>query len=394
MAQFVTLNEAEFQLDGIVYDKVFQAFPVGNDHITIVGLYEARVVLLEPTLFSDIQIDGSAKASVALTISALRPIIYVPNPNGPITSGVFGGTKEIFLNLQGIDTSVPELEYVAARINQGNTSTDPASPFLADANQILQFYTVVQLNNDQTNSRFLKRWYRVKPVLTSVGGSSPVNTISASDLMPDGREEVNPETNADLFIDLGDIGASEVWTAFNLGQPSPNDGDPWIIVGEKYITAVQNGIEKIWRFIGGDGAWGGDDINDPGYLESTDLDFYDMGGEPNTDPGYSETLPARNYSGLVPTIDLSNHECRYLYMNSPSTLNGHVTSNEKLGGMARVLISTTGKTDFPSVNNGASLLLPGDDFEADATYDLFIECVFTDPDNSANNLVNHFFLKR
>lgn len=394
MAQFVTVSSTEFQLDGILYDKVFQAFPVGNTKIRVVGLYEARTILIDSEEFTNIQIDGAVPPSQAQCISLLKDLIY-SGVEGPTPSAsVFGGTKEIFLNLQGIDTSQSELEYIAQRINQGNTFTDPASPFLAGANQILQFYTSVQLNNDQTNSRFLKRWYRVKPYLNSVGGANPVNTVSASDLMPDGREEVNPETNADLFIDLGDIGASEVWTAFNLGMPSPNDGDPWIIEGEKYITAVQNGSDKIWRFVGDDGAWGGDDVNDPGYLESTDIHFYDMGGEPGSDPGYSETIPVRNYSTLVPTIDLSNHEGRYLYMNSASVLNSHTTSNEKLGGMARVLISTVGKTQFPSVNSGTSTLLPGDDFEVDATYDLFIECVFVDPDNSSNNLINHFFIKR
>jgi hypothetical protein len=68
------------------------------------------------------------------------------------------------------------------------------------------------------------------------------------ELRPDGTIQTEP----DLFIDLGSIGASNVWEAFNA------DGDaPFTMTVSSFIKAVTNEGTKVWKWNGGEGLFGG-----------------------------------------------------------------------------------------------------------------------------------------
>jgi len=184
-----------------------------------------------------------------------------------------GATKEHFLNLSGIDTSVSELDYVAsAIITKGE--------FLKETGEQMVFQTSVVIGTDQSDYGILKRWYRFKRNDNNVGGVTGF-VVTDNDIMPDGRIEINLQDNSDLFIDLGVINNPDtVESVFNLGIL----GEPYVIVGEQFITGILDGVDTIWRFNGGDGAWGGDDVGDPEYLAATAVMFDNLSLQPDTDP--------------------------------------------------------------------------------------------------------------
>lgn len=209
----------------------------------------------------------------------------------------FRGYKEHYLALTGIDTSQSELTYIAQAIQRGRPTPQTAngySPYTCDVGEIMIFKTIVQLNSDQTGASTITRWYRMHRGVESIGGTGLPGggvvigfiPLSSSEVSGAGQLTTNAETNEDLYINLGDIGAQEVEDVFNDGQPAPNDGEAWVIDGERFITATQNGEDRIWRFIlngGVYGNWGGDDApTDPEtYLATADnFDLLSNNGQP------------------------------------------------------------------------------------------------------------------
>lgn len=74
--QFVDVNTEEFTLNGIPFDKIFIAMPVGSDSIQVVGAYESRNVILPVTPVSDIEINGTTYLTQASLIQVLKGVVY------------------------------------------------------------------------------------------------------------------------------------------------------------------------------------------------------------------------------------------------------------------------------------------------------------------------------
>ena len=100
--------------------------------------------------------------------------------------------------------------------------------------------------------------------------------------------------------------------------------------------------------------------------------------------GVSDGNKTRYTKNTSNVIDLGYVEGNFCNMANPSTENTYTYVNAVEGGWARVLIDTTGKTAFPSVNNAE--LLSSDEFEPDSLFDLWLE-------NDGEN-INYFFTKR
>jgi hypothetical protein len=60
---------------------------------------------------------------------------------------------------------------------------------------------------------------------------------------------INVEVDSDYYFELGNIGTSTI-------EDFVNGSGPYIVSGLSVFTATQNGDEKIWLFIGGDGTFG------------------------------------------------------------------------------------------------------------------------------------------
>lgn len=74
--QFVDINSEEFTLNGIPFDKIFLAMPVGSDSVQVVGAYESRNVIMPVTPVSDIEIDGVTYGTQAALIQVLKGVVY------------------------------------------------------------------------------------------------------------------------------------------------------------------------------------------------------------------------------------------------------------------------------------------------------------------------------
>lgn len=196
-----------------------------------------------------------------------------------------------FLSLSNIPVEITgELERVAYAIRRGQNydlNNENGTAFVAPSSQKFIFFTTT---GDYNNPAISYKFYRIHRAGQSFGGdiSGPAtpNPITNADISPAGSWGIDQTSNTDLFIDLGDIGATNVEDAFNLGKPAPDSGDEWLVEGERIIIATSNGNPTTWRFVGNErlgittGLWGGDDITNPNYLASIAADFDLLSNQP------------------------------------------------------------------------------------------------------------------
>lgn len=196
----------------------------------------------------------------------------------PLTDDLPAGydlTKIIPLDLTGINTDQDERWYVRdAVVEYGPFSVEPAS----NGDQQQQMVFVTQTPNGDGSISL--RYYRFIRNLTTIGGPLALGIINPEWFMPDGNMIIDPVNNPELFIQLGDIGAGPVEDAFNDGDPDSDPvNEPWLIEGEKFITAILDGDNTIWRWIGGDGEFGG-----TGGTEAVAGDFQNLSAQPSVLP--------------------------------------------------------------------------------------------------------------
>lgn len=351
--QFVNINESEFELDGIRFDKVFIAFPVASDSLKVVCAYESRNEILPVTRFDEIQVDGATPTDQANAISLLKGVVF----NSILSGGSSGykGTKVHWLSLSGIDTSLDELKYIAEAVKSKGA-------FTCDEGEQMVFQTSIPLGEGSGVYGVLQRWYRLLPSLTTIGGTT--DPVPAAYFMPDGRVEV---LDSSLFIDLGTITSPDtVESVFNQG----NSGAAWNVQDEQFVTAVLDGVSIIWRFNGGFGLWGGDDIGtDPEVLEAAAANFDNLSEQPeSSDVDKSSVTP-----DTVSTVDLSNVHGNYCNQESANPSTSYVTINHVSGGKARILVNAASE---PTVTGGTKI--KGSDFVASTNIYLWIEYNGTD----------------
>lgn len=202
------------------------------------------------------------------------------------------GYKQEFLSLTGIDTTKGEMEYIAEAIQRGKSvgGAYNGEHWSSEIGQEIIFLTIT--SNDAVShaesTSFTPTWeyrfYRVHVKGQKIGGTAGAKVTSSS-VSPAGSFSIRP-SQKEFFIDLGNIGSSNVWTEFNRGQPEPNLGMPWVISGLSMVRATQNGSQKTWRFSGNvrlgidTGHWGGSNVTDPDYLLAESEDFELLSNQP------------------------------------------------------------------------------------------------------------------
>lgn len=87
MEVFINVSDDRFSINGIQYFKNFTPIVSGN-YIRVVNTYDSKIEIMPPTLFSDIEIDSVTYGTVALTQSALLPVLFTRESLG----GLAGGT--------------------------------------------------------------------------------------------------------------------------------------------------------------------------------------------------------------------------------------------------------------------------------------------------------------
>lgn len=73
---FSDVNDTEFTLNGIPYDKIFIAVPVGSSAIKVVCAYESRIEIMPVTDISEITVDGNTYLTQASLIQVLKYVIF------------------------------------------------------------------------------------------------------------------------------------------------------------------------------------------------------------------------------------------------------------------------------------------------------------------------------
>src|SRR5690625_1462319 len=77
IANFQNISDSEFKLNGVEYKKTFIPVRVGSSNLVrVVNMYDSRMVLVRPTLFSDFQVNGQTFNSVESLIASLNDIVY------------------------------------------------------------------------------------------------------------------------------------------------------------------------------------------------------------------------------------------------------------------------------------------------------------------------------
>lgn len=213
----------------------------------------------------------------------------------------FGTTKGIVRNIQltGIDTTQSLLIWVAEAINTHG-------PYAGEVGQDLYFRTYQvtggtfgqEIGGIGSFDSVTIMYFKLLSGALIAGGVG--NTVSHTDLvLAGGPYEVSSESNSALFLEIGDAGAGPIQTYFNQGD----NGDPWIIDGQQFLTGTMNGESKLWHFLAGDGHWGGTSGNN-----TIADDFVDLSAQP---PALGFFLTKIHYLSLV-GVDLNQNELEYI----------------------------------------------------------------------------------
>src|SRR5690554_1030512 len=173
-------------------------------------------------------------------------------------------TKIHALSLSGIDPDLPELTKIVEAVKL-------RGPFTCDVGQQMVFKTITTVGDIDAGAIVITRYYRLLRNLTTIGGPSTYQNIPVSWFMQDGVSEyATPDADGNI-IELGDIGTSDVWDVFNLG----NNGDAWDMNEYRFVRATQNGGIQLWAFVGQERYYGGPDMGiEPDIFEAFEDDFF------------------------------------------------------------------------------------------------------------------------
>src|SRR5690606_25550554 len=128
-----------------------------------------------------------------------------------------------FVSLVGIDVSgKSQVQWMAEAINLNISN---GSVCECEPGDIIDFLVNI-INEIGSGTPIVSRIFTR---LTT--GATSVTSVTANDLMPDGSDEV--VVDEDLIVELGDIGADDVWDAFNADPDQPFEMD-----NEMFVSAV------------------------------------------------------------------------------------------------------------------------------------------------------------
>ena len=189
-----------------------------------------------------------------------------------------------------------------------------------------------------------------------------------------------------VVFELGDIGTDLISERVNVTGPysTPNGA---VVV----FNSTTPGDEQSWLYVHNEEEIGA------GKYQTVEANFK-IFNDDDLPGSNQETLPSQYY-GPLKSAFLNNFEGYFADYDTPTTRNTIITSNHKLGGKWRSLISTAGKVSFPvitsSVGGTILTLIDSSPFEADQIFEVTIECVYKDsaPGGGADQ-VTYKFIKR
>jgi len=284
-----------------------QALDLIQAEIIANGNNEITANVLRPVLEAMIDFPNDVIGALAdLNTSDITSIVNAIN--SIVAENLPNATALRPIDTTGVDFDQEELLWVRDAIN--NTATNNGA-FTCSLGQQMVFYSDVLLSNDGDTVTYQTRYYRLTTgaiIVNSLGtGSNPP-------LMPDGSTINTLDLNSDLVIDLGNIGTDNVEDAFN------SDGDqPFTIIGDKFVQAIQNGNNKLWQWIGGNGTFGNSATL---ALASYFVDLTSTTPPPSSIPKYEQIKGGAVYQSLTatPSIELNLNSFFYRYITTDDDL--------------------------------------------------------------------------
>lgn len=241
----------------------------------------------------------------------------------------YQGYKRFNLQLVGLDTTKPESEYIAEAINRGRrVGGSWGGAFTVESRgQAPIFYTATPVSSEKNSPQHTVitelRYYRVHRPGQSFGGTGL--RVAPFDVSPAGSTIISGDAQPELFINLGDIGTTNIWTAFNQGD----GGSAWHVEGIAIVTAIQQGVSRAWLFTGNDrlgipeGDWGGSNVTDPDYLAAIEADFTSITAEPVVNPDLYISKSSKKWisaSGIQNGIlRLTQEDTSFVFNNASQT---------------------------------------------------------------------------
>jgi len=329
------IDGVTFEINGIRYQKNFISVIAGS-RVKIVNVYDTKLELAAFTNFADFTVNGNTFLNVETLQQALLPVLFTrSNLNGVIVSGnIIDVTyNNPVLTFVLADTTVIniDLPFVQSVTGTAVDNTDPRNPIINSETLLnafsLRFFDTagVDFNFEEMNwvrdainlsitnlygglvtalkgQQLVFYTYFVTPEgaveyrsYTLNSGEVEVTSITDGylELTKNGEVTITAASNPALFIELGEVGVTLIETAFNT-----DINEPFLIEGEKFITALRSGEKFIYYWRGGLGTFGNSATPAiaANFLDLTDTEA----------PPASSLLPAQTIASATHTLGLSD----------------------------------------------------------------------------------------
>lgn len=240
IGEFINVNDREFTLNGISFDKVFLALPLGTTNIKVVGIYESRTEILKSTPVSEISVGGTTYATAADLIEVLRPILFnpalptLPSPN--VNNGI-NRIRGKYISQSLIDAQAgSNFEFKLRQAINASIS------FNVIADDLWYTNTIYNLGNGQYEAR----QYWISPSNGEPGtygkDANPNYFVTPKHI---GLSNTSPPKGI-----LGDVGATSILDTINSLDPAVETDETFVFTGTK------DGEEFVYAYTGASSALG------------------------------------------------------------------------------------------------------------------------------------------
>jgi hypothetical protein len=222
--------------------------------------------------------------------------------NSLLSQNILNRTALRFVSLIGIDTEQDELYYVKQAINQN--VIDNGQPYTCEPGEQMVFYTINIVGVDGDGNFLTQtRYYRLLSGLTSVTSLPLITRIRY--LMPDGDSQISIlDPDSEIVVNLGNIGATAVHTAFNSDA-----SEPFEMNNDMFIVAQTSSGDKVWKWIGGVGSFGAS------ATPAVPGDFVDLTEQPVV-AGGGNFLQAQPLTGSTHTLEVNDINRTTTFINA------------------------------------------------------------------------------
>lgn len=342
MQIFDTNDSTTFFHNGRKYVKNFIAIPIGDEAIAVYNAYDTRLRLVEPTHYTEVQVNGVVQDSQISLMDALSPTIFAKGSPAGMSGqdnvpkyhplGVLSGTGDIttaevatWLNNQPFSLPV------------GETTTPTLLEFLRTENGGTKKYIFLLLRGKGYWGA--AQGYNPNAVYSTSFKLISIQTLTSADVEDDENSNINY---------LGEIEDGDFVTVANESE--------WYFTGttqQYYFSYTQDDVLYFALFVGTPNVYNGD-FEDSDFVITTNSNV-----QPSTNHNDLQGLNVGDYQHL--TESQLERVLAMIYQNSSATLSLLPTTGERgLPTNVNVIFETqSGDDQFitSSINQGVGNIM-------------------------------------